>query len=1047
MAGIIGKIFKVRPGEWGKVGVLGTHLLSGTATLILSRTLINALFLEAYDPSYLPYVYAVQASFFVGLSTVYSWFAGKSSRRRLTSYFFLIFLGSIILWRLALISQEKFLIFILYVWMEAWTLLLMLHCWLAINDSFDSRQGKRLFPVVLAAGTLGAVVGGIIARGLVQIIGTENLLVCCIPFAAITMIAARYTIVRYISGQLGSVPSPRQIEPGTVIAHFRRILLMTFGNRLLVVLLVIFVATNVAATMLDFQFKISLKENLTKNEIAAFLGAFYALASPCTLIVLLLFTNRLLISLGIAFGLATIPLIVFAGSIIFIIFPVFWVIVGTKFLEEVARFSLRKASWELAYVPFSPDIKRSVNIAFNGIFGPSCVLFASVVLILCHRVLSIRELAVPVASFCVLGAVACICFKKPYTKKLKESLNSRKIRLQDTPELGNLMDRRAKDLIERSLMSTDKNSILFSLQLIRDYKVMVDSGKVEMLYKNEDPEIRAAAVRTIGLSDDKKRIAEISSLLCIEKDPEVKKECIRALGCLVAEDAGTIARRYMDDPEPMIRAECIISLITKGSSDDVVVGEEALNRLFSSHEKGDLIIAAYIAGEIGGKIYGSFLKKLLVTDNFDVRAEAIRAVGKIHSDEYLPQLVDCLKNRNVAHLARESLSHFPSNVIPFLLEAFEKETKNVFFRIQVVKTLGSYDCRDSVAALVKLTVSPSIQLKDHAIRALNRLNRRKLTDLSTFRENILTGLRAELRIGYELYALLGLLDRATGTDFLKAEIRHRIIQIEERLFRLLALIYDQPTIYKSFLNFMGCRTKQKANVIELLYAILEKSLSTKLLPFLEDIPLYEKLKKGGEEPEIKISKDIDWLEVIMNGEDEWFKHVATWCANEQVKRRFPDAFKRRKKMMPILEKIFFLKGVSLFSGLSGETLQQIAATLLEVSFNRGEVIFSEGDPGDCFYLILRGKLKLTRAGKEVAIFEAKDCFGEIALIDYAPRTGTMTVVENCDLLRLDKEDFLDLVEEYAEIARGIMQILSQRFRAGVVGATDIDQCAVGGVKM
>lgn len=51
------------------------------------------------------------------------------------------------------------------------------------------------------------------------------------------------------------------------------------------------------------------------------------------------------------------------------------------------------------------------------------------------------------------------------------------------------------------------------------------------------------------------------------------------------------------------------------------------------------------------------------------------------------------------------------------------------------------------------------------------------------------------------------------------------------------------------------------------------------------------------------------------------------------------------------------------------------------------------------------------------------------MIDYARRTATLKVLDDSDLLKLDKEDFSELLEEYPELCKGIMQILSQRLRS------------------
>lgn len=485
---------------------------------------------------------------------------------------------------------------------------------------------------------------------------------------------------------------------------------------------------------------------------------------------------------------------------------------------------------------------------------------------------------------------------------------------------------------------------------------------------------------------------------------------------------------FLEDPDPGVCAESIIYLLTKGGEEGENTGTKHLTHLIESSAPKDLRIAAYIIGELEGRYFDDSLKNLLSHSVAEVKIEAIEAAGKIVSDELLPQLIECLAEKNFSRFARKALVQYSLEIVDQLGEACEEAKDNLYLQTQIVKTLDNFRCNQSASVLIGLSIIPGAHLRHQVVRALNRLRREGL-DFSGFREDIISRIRSELEDGYNLHLILDLLLGRGNEGFLKEEIEYRINQIKGRIFGLLALIYEQNTINKAFFNYISGQIRLQSSAIELLDTILEKDISRILLPFLDDIPSEEKLRLVKGKIPIESSGKTDWLQVVMRGQDVWLKNVAVWCERDEVKRRFLNEFERRQDMIPVLEKIYFLKGVPLFSHFSGEELRPVAEIFTEVSFEKDATIFSENDPGDSFYIILRGLVKVEGGGKEIAELGDRDFFGEMALLEYAPRTASIKALDDCDLLRLDREDFSDLIDEYPELAKGMLRVLSQRLRS------------------
>lgn len=129
--------------------------------------------------------------------------------------------------------------------------------------------------------------------------------------------------------------------------------------------------------------------------------------------------------------------------------------------------------------------------------------------------------------------------------------------------------------------------------------------------------------------------------------------------------------------------------------------------------------------------------------------------------------------------------------------------------------------------------------------------------------------------------------------------------------------------------------------------------------------------------------------------------------------------------------------VDLFAGIRREGLERIAAICSEESHRLGELVFREGDVGDKLFLILDGKIRISREvsgmGEEaLAVLGAGQAFGEMALIDEFPRSADARVHERCRLLVLTKEQLEDLLlldKDLAyEILWNFVRILSSRLR-------------------
>lgn len=102
-------------------------------------------------------------------------------------------------------------------------------------------------------------------------------------------------------------------------------------------------------------------------------------------------------------------------------------------------------------------------------------------------------------------------------------------------------------------------------------------------------------------------------------------------------------------------------------------------------------------------------------------------------------------------------------------------------------------------------------------------------------------------------------------------------------------------------------------------------------------------------------------------------------------------------------------------------------------YKEGEVIISQGEIGNCMYAIQAGKVEvlLERPDNSVslAVLEAGDIFGEMALFSHGTRSATVRSVTESRVLTVDKKGFLRRVHEDPSLAFRILQKMSDRIRA------------------
>ncbi|GLU47206.1 transcriptional regulator [Nocardiopsis ansamitocini] len=128
-----------------------------------------------------------------------------------------------------------------------------------------------------------------------------------------------------------------------------------------------------------------------------------------------------------------------------------------------------------------------------------------------------------------------------------------------------------------------------------------------------------------------------------------------------------------------------------------------------------------------------------------------------------------------------------------------------------------------------------------------------------------------------------------------------------------------------------------------------------------------------------------------------------------------------------------LSKAPLFEALDEDGSAALRATISEVRLGRGQTLFSEGDEGDRLYVILAGKVKLTRTavdGREnlLGVLGPGEMFGELSLFDPRPRTASAVAVTDAILAGLGHDDLRPFISQQPEVAVHLLKSLATRLR-------------------
>jgi CRP/FNR family transcriptional regulator, cyclic AMP receptor protein len=135
----------------------------------------------------------------------------------------------------------------------------------------------------------------------------------------------------------------------------------------------------------------------------------------------------------------------------------------------------------------------------------------------------------------------------------------------------------------------------------------------------------------------------------------------------------------------------------------------------------------------------------------------------------------------------------------------------------------------------------------------------------------------------------------------------------------------------------------------------------------------------------------------------------------------------------LTDKLALLRSHLLFRELPASAIERLGTYIKTRKVSRGSIIFAKGDPGTGLMGVLAGSVKISVPSAEghdvvLNIIREGEIFGEIALLDGHPRTADATAMSDCDLVVIERRDFIEFLRNQPNITLKLIEILCSRLR-------------------
>lgn len=866
--------------------------------------------------------------------------------------------------------------------------------WNVAAEVCDTRQAKRLFPLLASAGIGGGMVGNLLTGPLATALGTSNLLVVHGGLLVGSGLLALAVTRRF-------APAAQPGRRRSFLADLRSGYDLTRGSRLLRLVAITAVAFSVLFFLVVFPFSEEVAASFgTDQEIASFLGYFSGAATAASFVVSLLVANRLFARIGVVAVVLIVPVVYLLGLGVWAVTFTLATAAAVRGLQWVAVNALGGTAFASLFTVVSPS-RRGVVVAFmTGVPTQLGVVLGGVLLVVVAPLVSTPQLAL---GGVVVAAATCalvLRMRPAYRDALMDAVRKGLVGVLDTTAAG--LGRTGTDAdvlraVEEALDDERPAVRRVATALLEHLDGEATVRLLERSSGDPDPRVRTAALRCLHGGSDT-RVAPIALRRLADPEPAIRMQALEVLarsGSPADGDAPAL-ERAVADPSPAVRAGAAALLRTEDA--------RALLETMLRSDDGREVEAALQALRWWPDVpAGLPVADRLHDERAPVRLAAVRVLAE--DATYAGDLVPLLDDPDPGVRAEVAEALRPRHELSHRL-------------VELLRH-GSERAQD--AAVSALTSHPDgvDALRERVLDQIERAHH-----LRGLRERVADSAHAPMIERY-LRTVLGQREEAHLARSLRA-LEAIIGQDAGGLLTRGAGAYDQHV---------------RAQALEAVDEAFDRPLTRSLLPLLED------------EPDPRDETDRGALWALLDDADGWLRALAARAIADRARtdltalhRQMDDdpsplvavatgpngaAVETAADTLDLIDRILCLQQVAMFSELAPEDLRRIAEQVEERRYAPEEVIYRFGDSGDEMLVIASGRVRISKEVdgevRFLGTYGAGEHVGELGLLRGQPRAADVICDgEEVVGLALSSENLRSILMERPEAAMAMLGTLADR---------------------
>lgn len=1023
------RMLGIRPEESRTVGLFFIHnFLLGIGTILI-YVAANAILLENQPDTSLPIAYIASALAMIAVGRIYAYFEHHLALRSLAVRVLIAaVVMTVVVGILVVVGHSVMAAVAIMTGYRIIYLLTNLEFWGVSAVVFDTRQSKRLFGVI-SSGDMPAKAIGAILAALVHA-HADVLRLLLVAFGA--FMAALYILQQTIQSHDVHAPHGSERlarrEPSRLIGK-------RFGGSELIFYMCLSLAVLAAvATEIEYNFFINVKHRFHgQTEVIRYVSYVLALTYGVAMLVKLLMSRQVLDRFGVQRSLLVLPWVALTGLVGLLALRYFTAnetvsliyFCALYLLFEVARRALFDPVFLVLFQPLLPPQRLKGHTLAKGLYEPIGLGVAGLLIYLLHTTLESGGALVWVT----LLASAVWLLRHTYKRYLHELNDAIGRRFLERDQLA--MPTVAQASLLRQLQSDRIDDVLTAISWLDTHNPAELAKQIPALLTHANSSVRRRTLAAAAHMAQSLPVRQLMHIALTDDEAALREQAAYLLGRRINAEAAELAP-LINHSDLAIRQGAIKGVLELNPHDPAALS--VLNKLANDTDPAHQQMALTLIASLRLTSFAPLVSQRLESANADVRKAAINAAGHLTSTELTRYLLTNLTHKTIGRAVTQALKARGAETIAALRQVRQATTDRLVLE-RIAAICGAINTAESRQLLNGLAQQPDVLVRSAALRALRRFPN-EADDDALFK----------VIMHEEVLLAQRLLHGSMTEPKLTQTLDYELSVLVQRLFDILMQLYDSETIAGARLGIGHPDRERRANALEMLDNLIPRATYQTLQVLVDDLPRPEKNRIL--DAELGTFTDQEPIQdfILRAGEaifSAWTIDVVlrslspaeATAAQQRLQSRFSTLSPllmshatHSAEQIPAYDRVLLLAQTSLFSQTPENVLATITPIMKEEDHPAGVSIFKKGDLGTGMYVIYTGEVAILDGDTELARFGRGDFFGELALLDTEARSATAEAVTDVRLLRIDQDDFYDLMEERSEVLRSIVKSLSGRIR-------------------